>query len=291
MVGRAAHDTDTADIRPFTLPAPFAEPDRKVYSLSLSSDCRFLAGVASATSQPGIAWRFDLAHDKFTRVIQDRADLQSVRLSPDGKRVYATGGTLDPELTARDLIRDKEVWTVPLKGVGTLRAMSPDGRRLAVSDVNGVTVFDTANGKVLLTAAIDSLLPQSMWSIDLSPDGSRLAVAVGREVMVWSVDTGKVQHRFPHPARMLAFSPDGTSLLTASAWVQRWDLMTGKAMYPMWITEKPLGATHLRWSGDGRRLLGVWPGSCREARIEIKLLGHVMRLMAKICSNDLIYRS
>src|SRR5207237_1341153 len=81
------------DARPFSLPAPFGAPDRKVYSLNLSADCRFLAGVAGVTSMPGVAWRYDLARDRFSRILADRADLHSVRLSPDGKRAYATGGT------------------------------------------------------------------------------------------------------------------------------------------------------------------------------------------------------
>ena len=54
------YDTATADTRTFTLPAPFADPDRKVYSLHLSADCRFLVGIAGTVRPPaspgGTTW-------------------------------------------------------------------------------------------------------------------------------------------------------------------------------------------------------------------------------------------
>jgi WD40 repeat protein len=79
-------------------------------------------------------------------------------------------------------------------------------------------------------------------------------------VIVYDVAAAKVRHKFPHPARLVAFSPDGKSLLSANAWVQRWDLTTGKAMYP----EPPATGSNepvprLHWSGDGRRLLSCSP--------------------------------
>jgi WD40 repeat protein len=258
--GRRGGLFDTAsasDILTFRLPPQFAEADRRSYSLCLSASHRFLAGVSAASSQPGVA------RDHFARLINDRADLHSLRLSPDARRIYATGGTQAPELTARDAATDKEFWTVGLKAVGTLRAISADGRRLAAADRDGVHVYDTADGRLVLSASLDTSTPPGLWGIDLSPDGARLAVAVDHEVIVWELAVVKVQHRLPHAARQVAFSPDGKSLASASAWVQRWDIETGKPMYPVPHTDRPVGAAHLRWSADGKRLLSVWPGDRR----------------------------
>src|SRR5262249_19155887 len=127
------YDPPTGAARGFNLPSPFADPDRKVYSLSLSDDFRFLIGISAPSAKPGVAWRYDRARDKFTRLVNDRADLTSVRISPDGKRLYAVGGSQEPELTARDLRTGGELWTVELKAVGTLRAVSADGRRVATT--------------------------------------------------------------------------------------------------------------------------------------------------------------
>jgi len=247
------------DIFTFKLPSPLGDPGRSLYSIDLSANHRFLAGIASADSSPGVAWRFDLASHRYTRLVNDRADLQSLRLSPDAKRVFATGGTADPELTARDVVNAKELWTVPLKGIGKLRAISADGRCVAVTDQAGMTVFDAVNGKALMSTPIDSTTPPGMWGVDLSPDGSRLALADDRVVIVWNTTTGKVQHRLAHEARLVAFSPDGKSLLTGSAWIQRWDLATGKEMYAKPFLAKALGVSMLKWSKDGTRLLTNWP--------------------------------
>jgi WD40 repeat protein len=264
------YDTAAAATHTFTLPAPFGDPDRKVYSLNLSADCRFLAGVTGPTWMPGVAWRYDLARDRFTRIITDRADLHSVRLSPDGKRAFAIGGIAEPELSAHNLVTGKELWTVRLKNIGQLRTVSADGRRLAVSDGDGVRVFDTTDGKLVLTAPVDSSTPPGLWGIDLSPDGGRLALAIDREVAIWDAATGTVKHRLPHAARLVAFSPDGRSLLTVSAWVQRWDVETGRPAFPAPIIDKPVAASLLRWSRDGKRLLTVWPGDRRGGEPEWK---------------------
>lgn len=269
------------NILQFTLPSPVGDEGRKLYSLNLSSNHRFLAGIASAPSSAGVAWRYDLARNRYTRLINDRADLQSMRLSPDGKRVFATGGTQEPELTAREVATDKKLWTVELKGAGALRAISAEGNRLAVSGVNGVTVFDAASGRSLVTVTVGAATPQGLLGIDLSPDGRYLAVADSRQVRVWDVESGQVKHHLPHEARLAAFSPDGKSLLTASAWVQRWDVESGKPSYAPPLLVRPEGATFLIWSGDGRRLFASWPhaeiGGSERRRSELLTVWDVAR--------------
>src|SRR5262249_21300824 len=254
------YDAATGAARGFNLPSPFADAERKAYSSSLSDDCRFLVGIAAPSAQTGVAWRYDQARDKFTRLVNDRADLSSVRISPDGKRLYATGGTDLPELTARDLRNGRELWTVKLKAVGTLRAVSADGRRVATTDSNGITVYEAADGKVVLKEVIDTTTPKGMWAVDLSPDGRRAALSDCRKVTVWDLEAGKVVHRLAHAARLLAFSPDGKSLLTASGWVQNWDLASGKPAFPVPAIDRPVGASVLKWSRDGQRILNVWSG-------------------------------
>ena len=76
------YDTSSADVRTFTLPKPFADPELRIYSMSLSANCRFLAGIAGQSSRPGVAWLYDLARDEFKRVILNRADVQSALCRP-----------------------------------------------------------------------------------------------------------------------------------------------------------------------------------------------------------------
>jgi WD40 repeat protein len=236
----------------FTLPSPLGDSGRRLYSLNVSANHRFLGGIASESSMPGVAWRYDLARNRFVRLVNDRADLQSMRLSPDGKRVYATGGTSDPELTARTIGSDKELWTTRLKGSGTLRAISADGKRLVVSDMGGLSVFDSAHGNRIMTRAIESQAPPGVWGIDISPDGKMLALADGEHVFVWETSTAKLVHRFDHSAKLAAFSPDAKSLLTASAWVQRWNLSTGKPVFETSLLDRPTERNCCRGRATGR---------------------------------------
>src|SRR5262249_18222834 len=98
------------------------------------------------------------------------------------------------------------------------------------------------------------------WAIDLSHNGKQVALSDSREVVIWDVVSDKVRHRLAHKARQVAFSPDGKSLIAAGAWVQRWNLETGKPVYPESLLNKPVGPIILKWSADGKRLLAVWPG-------------------------------
>jgi WD40 repeat protein len=180
-------------------------------------------------------------------------------LFPDGKRLYATGGTKDPELTARELRTGRELWTVGLKFGAAVRAISADGRRLAATNSKGLKVFDASDGRVVLESKIETSTTPDLWAVELSPDGTRVALSDYREVTILDVASGKVQHRLPHRARLVAFSPDGKSVLTVGGWVQRWDVQTGKPAYRVPILNKPVGASILRWSVDGKRLLTVWP--------------------------------
>src|SRR5262249_9723715 len=111
-----------------------------------------------------------------------------------------------------------------------------------------------------LSAPISSATPPGLWAIDLSQDGRQVALSDNREVVIWDVSSGRIRHRLAHKARQVAFAPDGKSLVAAGAWAQRWNLETGKPVYPEPILDKPVGAIILKWSADSKRLLTVWRG-------------------------------
>jgi WD40 repeat protein len=254
------NDTRTGEQAAFRLPVHLKQQDRVARSLHLSADHRFLAGVLSPPNATGVAWRLDMAFGRFTRIVTGRADLHGVHLSPDGRRAYAVARQTAPQLVAWDLGRDRELWAVPLGEVGHIRAVSPDGGRLGIVG-RTIGVFDTADGKERLSAPYGVLPPAGLRPIDFSPDGQLMAVSDHGEVAVWDVSAGKVRHRLAHPARAVAFSPDGKSLLTAGGWVQRWDIETGKPVYAEPVTGIPSpDPLVLQWSADGRRLLTGWHG-------------------------------
>ncbi|WP_020470444.1 WD40 repeat domain-containing protein [Zavarzinella formosa] len=226
--------------------------------MSLTADGRFLAGVTVPRDTSGSAWRFDLAKGTPLR-LGERTDVCDVLLAPDGRRAFGSARGTEDALICWDLPAGRERWSVPLAGEMSLRAVSGDGRRVAVIGEKKVQVFDVDGPKLLLTAPHDPKWQDHLGSVALSPDGRLLALVDPKEVVVREVTGGKIRFQFPHPADLVSFAPDGQSLVTVSRSIQRWDLTTGLPKYPEPRNgHADLRADFLRWSGDGSRLLAGW---------------------------------
>jgi WD40 repeat protein/HEAT repeat protein len=124
-------------------------------------------------------------------------------------------------------------------------AFTPDGKtlvrtttgRLSVSNTAGETVtngvvelWDIADGKKL--RALDNL-GGFIHAAAVSPDGLTLAVAVGDVTTLYRLDSNE-SRTLPVNASSLAFSPDGTRLLTATPLgVKLWDVVTGRDFFTL----------------------------------------------------------
>jgi WD40 repeat protein len=78
-------------------------------------------------------------------------------------------------------------WSIPAPGASLLDlALSPDGRRVAASDLDGlIHVWDTATGSLL------GLLPghtERVVAIEFLPDGDLLSASWDKSARVWSLD-------------------------------------------------------------------------------------------------------
>jgi WD40 repeat protein len=133
---------------------------------------------------------------------------------------------------------------------------SPDGRLLATTSdryEGGGVVWDLATRKE------HCRLARSPGGCPcFSADGKRLAVG-NYGIAVWDLTTAKVATRLntPHVIRHTALSPDGRILAAATdeGSVLLWDVATGRLL-PQ--SAEPAGAPRdLRYSADGRRLLGL----------------------------------
>ena len=91
---------------------------------------------------------------------------------------------------------------------------SPDGKRLAVVSRIGIWLYETASYREV--AFFPELKDLYMFSLD-----SKTLVGMPPEttVVLWDAETGETQHTFKHKGSVdsLAFSPDGTTIATASA--------------------------------------------------------------------------
>jgi RNA polymerase sigma factor (sigma-70 family) len=111
-------------------------------------------------------------------------------------------------------------------------AFSPDSKLLA-STHPGPTVrlWDLAAGKEIRRFRGKG---SQVFRVVFSADGKTLAGADSRSVTLWDIATGKRRHDFAHTYLVgaLAFTPDGKTLLTGSAYndpvIRVWDPVTGR---------------------------------------------------------------
>src|SRR5262249_32182823 len=154
----------------------------------------------------------------------------SLSFSPDGKRLAGLGNWV----RVWDLATKQEALKIAHGGSGIANVVfSPDGKRLAVGDFNGVVkVWDATTGK-------EGLSPKGhrqsdpVWWVAFSPDGQRLASASGdTTIRVWNLANGQeIRTLQEHAAGVVrvAFSPEGQRLVSGSGdqKIIVWDLLSG----------------------------------------------------------------
>ncbi len=162
----------------------------------------------------------------------------SVAYRPDGKQLV----TLSQDGTVKiwDAVSGKGLLNIALpnliSGTGYEPpggvSYSPDGKQLAINDVNTTKIVDASSGAEILT------LPHfksATVDVVFSHDGTQLAVASQDGTMgIYDSSTGKMLIQFPTSSayiQRIAFSPDGKRIASAGeGGVDVWDVATGKKL-------------------------------------------------------------
>jgi eukaryotic-like serine/threonine-protein kinase len=150
--------------------------------------------------------------------------------SPDSRRVISAGFGVVQE---NDAATGETVATIgPFRGVTGL-ALSPDGRRIAMSDRNRPD-FELRDAKTGLRLATFRGHTDQVRAFAFSPDGRRIASGSGdNTVKIWDAATNQeIRTLRGHAGGVfgLAFSPDGSRIASIS-WdgtVKLWDVATGR---------------------------------------------------------------
>ncbi len=192
------------------LPTPLSKGDWQYGDdAAFSDDGRFVASAIESQDSTNFSWKtvetavLVCSVTDLRRPIFTRHDMRAfaVALSPDGSVLYV--GTEQPALMAIDVRSGRTISSIPLpaamvtatldggpiwSGLSEDLAVSPDGKTLAIAEVNDVAVYDTATMSVKFVLRGHRELVRSMA---YSHDGRLLATGSDdHTAMVWDLSTG-----------------------------------------------------------------------------------------------------
>ena len=225
-----------------------------------SPDGRRLVAAGAATA--AIVW--DVATGSTLHRLDGHDDVvPSIAISPDGARLASVDGSA---VYVWDMATGKRLHRLPDTGSAYWVAFSPDGRRLAVGDLDpAVALWDVASGQRLqrLAGHPDGFLP--FVSSAFVPGSQRLATAAvtDADALVWDMESGRTLMRLrSHQAPIddLTTSPDGRWIATGSRQenaVYLWDAGSGKRVRVLQGFYADLESFYsiLAFSADSRRLV------------------------------------
>lgn len=243
--------------------------DGSVRSLAISPDGQVLVAGLYGGGGSGLMRQWSLRDGKelSTRQVTStlvtpvgeegmEPDVVALAFAPDGKSLaMATGIVRDSRVGVWDIARGN--WRQPpLEAVDEVLclAFSTDGNRLVSSHDDGtLRLWNARAGQLIRTIEGHT---GEVNALAISPDGRWMASSSRDDGTTkwWNAGTGQLHHTFKQSATDLAFSPDGSRLLSShnGKMVRLFATSTFEVLRE-W-EEKEHGATQVAFSPDGKHL-------------------------------------
>ena len=241
-----------------------------VHDLAFSPDSKTLASTSEVEVRLWDAGTGALKHiiteairtnDHTQTTIEDRARIESIAFSRDGKTLVGAGAVgLGGQVYLWDAGTGKRKKIVAEYKDNFLGhsfyaavAYSPDGKMLASAHKSEVRLWDVGTG--MLKQSLTGHM-RSIFRIAFSPDSKTLASgSLDRTVRLWDVETGWVKQTltgYTSNVYNVVFSPDGKILASASySGVHLWDVETGWVKQTLTMDDSPYNVV---FSPDGKTL-------------------------------------
>jgi WD40 repeat protein/transcriptional regulator with XRE-family HTH domain len=255
--------------------------------------------ATSSADQTAKVW--DAATSATLLTVAMDKDIWDVAYSPDGKILATSGFT---EVVGWDAASGQKLFSLAGQTVGAASgfdlgvgriAFSPDGRRLAAANMDGVPkVWELSTGTVVFSLTGHTAICKG---IAYSPDGRYLATGSDDGVVkLWDAGSGGAVFTLTgHTALVenVAFSPDGARLASAGedARVIIWDVATGKATLKL-DNPSASGFRGALFTLDGKNVIAVsYDGTARmwdatSGRQLLTLAGHTSTVLDLAISPD-----